>query len=227
MNKKSVIYIGISLFILGILSLFLEPIINGNKTDYLINNLISSYKTLLPRTQRPNLGINLYVNLFLYLLLLTGILVTLKTKWKRISILFISFLIMFIDNILSFISKLIYSIWYYNFEMFPLERRVLPFLQYAILIVISFKVLKFIKENNQSKFEKKNKYSFIGYTFDLFIIWIMYVKVAISIEKNFEIAFEINKILSFLLVSVIYFTVTKSLIKNTIGEIIMKSGIKN
>lgn len=222
MSKKSIINIGFLLFILGVLSLFLEPIINGSKTDYLINNLIGSYKILLPRTRRPYLGTNLYVNLCLYLFLLTGILIAIKTKWKRIFIIFISFSIMFVDNVLSFISKLIYSIWYYNFEIYPLERRILPFLQYVILIVVSYKILIFIRENNKLKFEKKTKYFFIGYIFDLFIIWIMYVKVAMSIERNFEIAFDVNKILSFLLVSVIYFTATKSLIRNTIGEVILK-----
>lgn len=220
MNKKFVIYVGISLFLLGLLSLFLEPIINGNKTDYLINNLISSYKTMLPRTRRHNLGMNLYLNLSLYLLLLTGIFVTIKTQWKKTSILFISFSIMLIDNVLTFVYKTIYFIWFHNLEFFPLERRILPFFQYIFLIIISVKIILFLKEN---KLQEKTKYSFLGYILDLFIIWIMYAKIGIALEKNFEITFEVNKVLSFLLVSLIYFVISKKVGKNTIGEIALKS----
>jgi len=226
MNRKKIIYTAILLVVLGVLSLFLEPIVNGNKTDYLINNLLSSYKLLLPKTRRHNLGINVYVNLFLYLFLLIGILVAIKTKWKRTSILCVSFLLMFIDNVLNFISKLIYAIWFYNFEIFPLKRRILPFLQYIILIVIAFKILAYLKNNNSSKFESKNKFALMGYLFDFFIIWIMYVKIAMSIEKNFEVPFEVIRILSLILVSSIYFTISKGIVGNTIGEMIIKSNIK-
>ncbi|MEP0214142.1 MAG: hypothetical protein ABJD66_13050 [Cellulophaga sp.] len=223
MTKKHISYTVIILFILGIISLFLAPIINGNKTDYLINNLIGSFKIVFPRDARFNGGMSVYANLILYVLLLVGLLIAIKTNWKKYYVLCFSVSLLLIDNVINFISKFIYSIWYNNFAIFPLERRVLPYVQYILLIFIAFKILKFLEKKEAVVLRKKPMLVFLGYLIDVLIVWtLLYVKLAMAIERNLDITFELNKVLSFALVIAVYFSIFKFIFNNTCGTAIVK-----